>query len=145
MNNAQILRALPKIDEKKKRRSEKMAQVKRLARDIEKLEEQIDILEDVNEVYDGVAIKIYKYGHITIKAVDYDSISRCAEVYRNAHNGWTWGLHTYTDTYGRKGKEWHGAQYPDYDEVIKFAKDWVVHGKLPKYQAFRSLEAVLCD
>lgn len=145
MNNAQILRALPKIDEKKKRRSEKMVQVKRLAREIEKLEDQLEVLGKVTEVYDGVAINIHKFGSIDIQAVDYDLTSRSVQVYQNANNGWTWGLHTYEDSYGRKGDRWHGAYYPDYDEVIKFAKDWVVHGKLPRYQAFRALEEVLCD
>ena len=145
MNNSQIIRALPKLKEKKKLLSSKRAELCRLVKGIEKLEDQLEILGKVSEIYDGVAINIYTFGAIDIQAVDYELTSRCAQVYQNAHNEWTFGFHTYEDSYGSKGDKWHGAHYPDYDEVIKFAKDWVVHGKLPRYQAYRSLEDVLCD
>ena len=145
MNNAQILRALPKVMEKKTCLSEKKAQAERLAKEIDKLEDQLETLRKVTEVYDGVAINIYKFGSIEIQAVDYDLTSRCAQIYQNAHNGWTFGLHTYDDLYGRKGDKWHGAHFPDHDEVMKFGKDWVAHGTPPRYQAFRALGKVLCD
>ena len=145
MNNAQILRKLPTLEEKKKRLANRRSVARRVANEIANLEEQIEILEDATEVHDGIAINIHKFGSTTIKAVDEEAITRYAQVYQNAHNGWTWGLRTYDDMFGNKGEEWHGACFPDYDEVIKFAKDWVARATPPRYQAFRQLDKVLCD
>lgn len=144
MNNAQILESLPNLDKKQLELSEKREQADRLATEIQNLTDQIQMLSNVEEIYDGVALQINEFGSISLQAVDYNLTHRSARIYQNANNKWTWGLTIYVDSFGGKGEEWQGAHYPDYDEVIKFAKDWVVHGKVPTYQAFRPLEDHLC-
>lgn len=144
VNNAQILEALPNLDEKRRGLLEKRGQAERLATEIQNLSDQLQTLSDVEEIYDGVALQITEFGSISVQTVDYNLTHRGARIYQNANNKWTWGLTTYVDVFGCKGEEWHGAEYPDYDEIMKFAKDWVVHGKVPTYQAFRPLQDHLC-
>lgn len=115
--------------------------------EINELRVTIETLDRVTEVHNGVALEIWKFRGITIDAVD-DSIIRSASIHQNAHNGWSWGLHLYN--FYKKGEnslesrdKWFGACYPDYDEVMKFAKDWVAIGTIPTYEAFHTIDEVL--
>lgn len=149
MNNEQLLKNLPKLEEKKDRLAKTKLEFTRLQEAIDVFEEQIELLENVDEVYDGVAIEIWNTGTrdttFSVRAIDEELTTRGAYVYQNANNKWSWGLNLVDDTFGRKGERWQGAHYPDLEEVMQYAKDWVVHGKEPKYQAPRPLEDVLCD
>ncbi len=141
MKNDRIISELINLEDHKDSFRQKRKMLDVLKAEIEGLQYLIDTLGKVDEVYNGVAIEIWDFGGETIQPVD-RSIVRSANVYQNVHNGWTWGLNL--SNYHERGREkWCGACYPDYDEVMKFAKDWVTDGTEPKYQAFRTLDEVL--
>ncbi len=141
MKNERIISELINLEDHKESFREKKEMLDELKAEIWELQHLIHTLNKVDEVYNGVAIEIWDFGGKTIQPVD-RSIIRSANVYQNAHNGWTWGLNLHN--YHERGREkWFGACYPDYDEVMKFAKDWVVDGTDPKYEAFHTLDEVL--
>jgi hypothetical protein len=128
MRNADIIRALPT-------RSAKKAELKTVKRSItsartkvDKLEGLIEVLDEVTEIIDGVAVR--RLG-TWLEAVG-DDIKRAASIYPNAHNnGKTYGIHTYTDAFGHAGERWHGAEFSRV-EADQIALDWVIRGKRPE-------------
>ena len=60
-----------------------------------------------------------------------DDIERCAQIYPNAHNdGATYGLHTYTDPFGRADEQFHEANF-SHAKAEELALAWVVKGVRP--------------
>lgn len=129
MKNADLVRRLPKLAELRReallaRRATHTAAVRAT-----KLEEELEELERVSEVREGVAL-IYREGFIEAAG----EIRRCAQTYANAHNkGATWGLYTYDDPAGRKGERWWGAEWPSAAAAKAAALAWILHGTVPTF------------
>ena len=125
MNNAAIIRNLPARADKK---AELKATKRALAADIrkvERLEEVVDVLDQVAEVINGVAVVRYR----TMLVALGDDINRRAEVYPNAHNnGKTFGVRTFDDGYN--GERFHGYNFTK-AEADQMAETWVTKGIRP--------------
>jgi hypothetical protein len=93
----------------------------------ERLDEELEVLDRVTSVSEGIALTGRGGQGGWIEALG-DDVRRCAEIYPNAHNGGrTFGLYTYTDSFGRQGEQWHGADL-NRAEAQMAAMAWVVRG-----------------
>ncbi len=110
-------------------------QMSRLSDQIKTMEDEVDLLSEVTEVYKGVALHHYDYGTITISAADSEITTRAARVYRNASNRRKWGMDTCNDLYGFTDQKWCGANWKSKREIMEAAKDWVVSAKVPAVKA----------
>lgn len=137
MKNAEIVKAYP---HRKTLRAEHEAlkkQIKNLLKQEQQLQREVDLLDRVTEIFEGVALtvneKAYSDGPaLDVHAVSYD-IQRWADVYPNAHNGGKdWGIH-FRDTSGSApgGREtWGGTGWP-FAEACAAARRYVAHGTVP--------------
>jgi len=103
----------------------------------QQLQREVDLLDRVTEIFEGVALavneKAYDNGPaLDVHAVSYD-IQRWADVYPNAHNGGQdWGVR-FRDTSGAGpgGREkWGGTGWP-FAEACAAARAYVAHGTEP--------------
>jgi hypothetical protein len=130
MQNAQIIRALPKRTAKHAESSALRREAKAALAKAERLDEELRVLDQVTEVSEGIALLRRGERDRWVEALG-DDIRRCAEIYPNAHNGGrTFGLYTYTDPFGRQGEQWHGAGLSQ-TEAQMAAMAWVVRGVRP--------------
>ncbi len=109
------------LDERKK-------QLDILHRQHEIMEEEFRLLDQVDEVYEGVALSNFTDN---ISAVDRNLTSRSGRIYLNQRNHKTYGAHLYDNAYGRRGEDWIGAAWESLEELETVVKDWVVKGIKP--------------
>jgi hypothetical protein len=111
-------------------------QLSRLSDQIKMKEDEVDFLNEVTEVYKGMALRHFDFGStVTISATDSEITTRAARVYRNANNRRKWGVHTCGDLYGFTDQKWYGANWKSKREIMEAAKDWVVSAKVPDVKA----------
>ena len=124
MKNADLIRTLPKRTAKRAELTTTKRSLVSSGRKAEKLERELRDLDEVTEIVEGIALA--RSGG-WIQAVG-DDIKRCASIYPNAHNGGkTYGLHTYTDAFGRAGEVWHGSNL-SHAQAEQLALAWVLKG-----------------
>ena len=127
MKNADLVRNFPERARKRAELTAAKRSALSSARKVEKLEQELRTLAVITEVVEGIALK-RQGGWIEAAG---DDIKRCADIYPNAHNGGkTYGLHTYTDAFGRAGERWHGANLSK-AEAEQIAMTWVLKGTRP--------------
>lgn len=127
MRNADIIKRLPRLEALRTEAAAAEREAKAQWARSQALSEEIRELGRVTEVLDGVALQ--RVGGFVAAAGE--EITRCAEVYPNAHNnGRTYGLHTYTDAFGRQGERWWGAGW-ERSAAQAAADTWVVQGIAP--------------
>lgn len=128
MRNSQLVKDLPKLAALKRELAAQRRAAKKADTSAAVLKEQIRELSTVDEVREGTALT--RLGGFIAAAGDDNK--RCANIYLNAHNEKTWGLHTYTDSFGRAGERWHGADFPSEAAAEAVALQWILHGKRPE-------------
>lgn len=134
MKNADIVRALPQLKSLKYDLDATKRQLRNLEKQQRQLDHEIDALESVTEIFEGVALhgvncNVLPRSRWALSAVD-DSIRRYAEVYPNAHNsGQDWGLklRVFGQSSGGGGEDWRGTDW-GYNDAVLVAKRWVAHG-----------------
>ena len=141
MKNAEIIRALPKLKFLKWELKALRAQIIGLERQYERLDEEVDTLSEVTEIFEGIALSTIEdessYGkNFGVSAVD-NVIERIAEVYTNAHtskNGvahdWCIKLKGPRRNAGGLDEKWLGDSWP-YKEAVLIAKRWVALNESP--------------
>lgn len=128
MRNSQLVKELSKLPALKRELAATRRTASSAIKTAARLEDQIRELSTVDEVRDGLTLT--RLGGFIAAAGDDNT--RCANIYLNAHNKKTWGLHTYTDSFGRAGERWHGADFPSEAAAEAVALDWIVRGQRPK-------------
>jgi len=127
MKNAELIKLYPSLPAKRKQLAALRAQARRVTAAAQALDDEIDELKSVTRIQAGIALSAHDGW---LEAVGED-IRRCAEIYPNAHTkGATWGLHTYTDAFGRAGEVWHGADHSK-AAALRLAEAWVIEGMRP--------------
>jgi hypothetical protein len=132
MNNAQLLRRLPKLAEKEKRLKALAGLLEKLKVRRDALEEEVMELRTVTEIFKGVAL--VRSGD-DICAADASKYRRSARVYQNANDATLWGLSLleWPISPGRRRLEhWKGASWPSERRAMTAAKNWIVYGTEPK-------------
>lgn len=131
MKNAELLKLHPSLPAKQRELKAAERAIAKATADVYRLTEELRHLEKVSKVRDGIALEVRGGGRnegVWIEALGED-IKRCAAIY--AHNdGAAFGLHTYTDAFGRQGEQWHGADLTR-AEAERQAYEWVLRGVRP--------------
>lgn len=144
-DNAFIVRNLKKIGSKQTQLVALRGRRDNLNKRIRQLEEDLKDLELVNEVYDGVAMRVDgpNVGHdgrrwFGLGAIDHD-IGRWAKAYDSAHD---WDRQRKRATRPNRvgvnlsGKNMGGGTFQgcvwSWGEAEKICRDWVAHGTYPK-------------
>ena len=109
------------LDERKK-------QLDILHRQHEIMEENFRLLDQVDEVYEGVALS--NLGDY-IRAVDHNLTTRSGQIYLNKRNHKTYGAQLSDRGLGLRNEDWIGAYWENHEELEIIVKDWVVKGTLP--------------
>jgi hypothetical protein len=125
MKNADLVKSFPQRAAKRAELAAAKRAITAAAKKAEKLDAELRELDKITEIADGIALRRGEGGWI--EAVG-DDIRRCAQIYPNAHNsGKTYGLYTYTDSFGRAGERWHGFNFSK-AEAEQLALTWVLRG-----------------
>jgi hypothetical protein len=128
MRNDEVIAVLPQLAKRQARAAELRKIARSSSEEAQRLEDENWQLEQVTKIIDGIALTYHDNGFI--EAVGED-ITRCASIYLNAHNQTTYGLHTYTDAFGRAGELWHGADFASEQAANSVALDWIIRGQRP--------------
>jgi len=136
VNNAAIVKAYPNRKVLRAEHEALKKQIKNLLKQEQQLQREVDLLDRVTEIFEGVALtvndKAYSDGPaLDVHAVDY-TLGRWADVYPNAHNkGKDWGIH-FRDNSGSgfRREDWGGCGWP-YAEACLVARRYVAHGTQP--------------
>ncbi len=125
LTNRQVVSAYRNLPKLKREHKELEKEAAKLQRRLGALGEKIYYAKLVDEIVDGIALT----GNYNAVG---DDIQRYADIYLNAHNKKTWGIHfkRWTDDYRVYVDGWGGADNTE-EEVNKWAKDWIVKGILP--------------
>lgn len=136
MKNHEIVRAWPKLKLLKSELEWTREQLARLEKQSQQLQREINVLECVDTVIDGVAVSETEsktiYGKdYKINAVGSDN-TRNAEVYANARTsengvGRDWGL-KFRIGYGTANEDWRNTGWA-FKDAVEAARRWVVHGE----------------
>ncbi len=128
MTDAEIVAHLPKIEKYRHAILTKKAEVQRIADELEDLRTLIGELEQVSEVFEGVPIHVWEMSKEQI-AVRHRASGRSGDVYLNAHNGKTFGMHL---KWKDKPDRWMGADWPSRKEALLAVKRFCAFGTMPK-------------
>ncbi len=97
--------------------------------EIRKLEEQLEQVKCISEIYEGVPIRLF--GSDIIRPSFSEQPERQARMHKNAHNnGRTWCVGLTKGEYGQY-REYFNMMIPTKKQAMKIAKDWVALGKSP--------------
>lgn len=129
MTNAEIIKTLPKLKHIKERLRQNQQRVKKLEEIVDVDINIVDILSRVKEVYEGIALNVFKRSNdnFAYHSIGY-GIRRAANVYQSAVDSKSWGLNLW-------GFDWNtdrnfGCGWKKKDAIIA-AKRFVALGEIP--------------
>lgn len=124
-----IIRAFRDKEKIEQERKTLLQQLDKLESKLKKNGDRLDLAEQVDEIYKGAPLRIYKEWKHWF-SVQSPLNNRWAQTYLNQHNKKTFGVslkqfEPYRDFCV-------GANFKTFKEVLKIAKEWVAFGRLPK-------------